>query len=117
MLFLRAMAGAGFVIHGYPKVFNGRAAGLAAALAADGIPFPLLAAWCSSLVEFAGGLLLALGLKVRAVSALLFFNMSVAVFVHHARSSFAQKELALAYWSAAGALLLLGGGRFSLDKS
>jgi uncharacterized membrane protein YphA (DoxX/SURF4 family) len=41
--------------------------------------------------------------------------MSVAVFIAHRSDPFKVKELALAYWTVSGALLMAGGGAFSLD--
>jgi hypothetical protein len=40
--------------------------------------------------------------------------MSVAAFVAHKADPLKVKELALAYWALSGALLLMGGGSFSL---
>ena len=51
------------------------------------------------------------------VAGLVFAVMTVAAFVRHAGDALAVKELALAYWTVSGALILLGAGRFSLDRS
>jgi putative oxidoreductase len=55
------------------------------------------------------------GLGTRAAAAFVLVTMSVAAFKVHAADPLNAKELALAYWTMAGALILIGGGKFSLD--
>lgn len=62
-----------------------------------------------------GGLLIALGLATRPAAFLVLVTMGVAAFIRHAADPFRVKELALAYWTIAGALILTGGGPWSLD--
>jgi putative oxidoreductase len=80
-----------------------------------GFPMPALFAWASALAEFAGGILLAVGLLTRPAALVVCFNMAVASFVRQSGQSFGDRELALAYMIAAAAILLCGSGRFSVD--
>ncbi|WP_218827601.1 DoxX family protein [Rubricoccus marinus] len=80
-----------------------------------GFPAPEVFAWLAALSEFGGGLLLALGLLTRPAAAAVLFTMGVAFFLAHAGDAFGDRELSYAYGSAAIALLLAGGGRYSLD--
>lgn len=115
LLWLRVLGGLGIAYHGYGKIFEGHVAGLSQAAAKMGFPAPLAFAWAAALSEFAGGLLLVLGLGTRFAAFFVFATMSTAVFIHHRLDPLQVKELALAYWTIAGALIAAGGGCFSLD--
>ncbi len=81
-----------------------------------GFPMPVVFAWAAALSEFAGGILLALGLLARPAAFFIFCTMTVAAFVVHGKDPLNVKELAFAYWAVAGALMLTGPGDLSLDK-
>lgn len=81
-----------------------------------GFPSPEIFAWLAALAEFAGGLLLAVGLLVRPAAFAIAVNMAVAGFVAHAADPFRTREMALLYLALALVFLALGGGRFSLDR-
>ena len=115
LLWLRILMGAGIASHGYGKIFGGHLARFTEGVAALGFPMPELFAWAAALSEFAGGLLIILGLGTRVAASFVFFTMSVAAFLQHAHDPLNVKELALAYWTIAGALILMGGGKWSLD--
>lgn len=102
--------------HGYPKIFGGRMEGFTKGVAGMGLPFPEVLAWAAALSELLGGLLVAAGLFTRLSAAFIMVTMTVAAFLRHAQDPFAARELALAYWTVAGGLILLGGGAFSLDR-
>jgi len=116
LLWLRLLAGSGIAYHGYGKVFGGHVERLTEGVAAMGFPMPAFFALAAALSEFAGGLLLIAGLGTRYAAGFIFVTMSVAAFMAHAADPFQKKELALAYWTIAGALVMTGGGRWSLDR-
>ena len=116
LLWLRVLMGLGIAWHGYGKIFGGKIPGFAEGIAGMGFPFPEFFAWAAALSEFAGGLLVALGLFTRPAAGFVFVTMTVAAFVRHSADPFSVKEMALAYWTMSGALILLGGGRFALER-
>ncbi|MBU3759191.1 MAG: DoxX family protein [Candidatus Omnitrophica bacterium] len=116
ILCLRVLFGAGLAYHGALKIFGGKMDGFVKGVAALGFPMPEFFAWSAVLSEFAGGILIVLGLYTRQAAFFAAVTMGVAVFVRHAQDPFAVKELAAAYGTAAMALVLTGPGRFSLDR-
>ena len=128
-LLLRVAAGAIFLPHGWSKIAGeGGAAAFAADMAANyHIPVFLghVAAWS----EFAGAILLIVGLFTRLDALLLAGTMFVAAFVVQLpdalygvqpgaiKAFVALKgiETPLAMFAISAALVFLGGGRFSLD--
>ena len=115
LLWLRVLAGSGMAYHGYGKVFGGQMAMMIPGVAKMGFPMPEFFAWAAALSEFVGGICLVLGLGTRIAAFFILITMSVAAFITHAADPFQVKELAFAYWTAAGALLLTGAGAFSGD--
>jgi len=115
LLWLRILMGLGIASHGWQKIFGGQMDRFAAGIAEMGFPLPGLFAWAAALSELLGGLLIVLGLGTRAAALFVFATMSIAAFIRHAPDPFSKKELALAYWTMAGLLILAGAGRFSLD--
>ena len=89
--------------------------GFVANTASLGFPLPTVFAWAAALSEFAGGLLLALGLLTRPAAAALVSTMLVAFFLAHAGDPFGDREMAFIYGVGFLALLFAGGGRYSLD--
>jgi len=81
-----------------------------------GFPMPELFAWAAGLAEFAGGILLALGLLTRPAAAFVVFTMAVAAFGAHAADPFGQKEMALLYLFASLFFVIHGAGRWSVDN-
>ena len=118
LLWLRILMGVGIAIHGYQKLFGGHLAELTDDVAKLGLPgqpgtLALLAAWS----EFAGGVLVVIGLATRLAALMIFGTMFVAAFLQLKHAPLADRELALAYWTMAGALVLMGAGRFSIDAA
>ena len=117
LLWLRLVAGFGLATHGYQLLFGGHMAEFALGVRAMHFPAPLFFAWAAALSEFLGGILVALGLKTRIAGAFALVTLAVAVFIRHAGDPFHVKELALLYLGAFGALILLGSGKFALDRA
>jgi putative oxidoreductase len=84
-------------------------------VARNGFPLPQVMGPLAMLSEFAGGLLLALGLLTRPAAACVLGTMLGAAFQVHGASPFSKKELALAYALVAAVLLITGPGRYSVD--
>ncbi len=78
LAFLRVVVGAVFTTHGGHKFLSGFQ-NVAGTMHQAGIPFPMLAAVAVTMVEFFGGIALALGLFTRWAAILLAINMLVAV--------------------------------------
>jgi putative oxidoreductase len=85
-------------------------------LSKHGFPLPLFFGWAAILSEFAGGLLLAIGLLTRPAATFVLITLSVAAFDFHSADPFAKRELALAYSVVALAVAIAGPGRYSLDS-
>lgn len=115
VLILRVLMGAGIAYHGYGKVFGGHMAMLVPGVEKMGFPMPEVFAWAAALSEFAGGILIVLGLFTRVAAFFVFCTMSVAWMIAHGADPFQAKELALAYWTISLALMLIGGGQYSFD--
>lgn len=81
-----------------------------------GFPAPEFFAWAAGLAEFAGGILLALGLLTRPSALAILFTMCLAGFLRHAPDPYPTKEKAFAFAAAALLFLLAGSGRFGLDR-
>ena len=136
LLVLR-LAGIGLaVFHGWPKL-SALVAGTSRfheGLANMGLPFPVAMAWAAALGETLGGLLVAVGFFTRAAAGVCAIAMVVAGFLrHHAHhyllgklglmtvtpeneKAWGNPELALMYLCVFLALILTGGGRFSVDR-
>ncbi len=70
LLLLRIGIGIAFVVHGYPKVFEGGAYGLAKGLTAAGIPGGIYGAYLAGIAEVFGGIALVIGLFTRPAALL-----------------------------------------------
>ena len=112
-LILRAGVSLMIMTHGFSKISKFSSM-------TDSFPDPLGIGSKLSLMgcigaEFFGGIFLALGLLTRLSASLLLFVMLVIVFIFHAEDPFKAKELAILYGLVFLALILRGGGRWSLD--
>jgi putative oxidoreductase len=126
LLILRVGVGAMMALgHGKSKMFGEDRLGppeqLIAGVQRMGFPAPTFFAWMAALTEFAGGLLLAVGILTRPAAAALTFNMLVAALVAHASDPLFStgagpaKEPALLYAIPFLSLIFLGAGRYSVD--
>ena len=136
LLLLRFSGVALAMNHGWSKIqfmLAGEGAFFIDAVAGFGFPFPAAFAWAAALAEFAGGILIALGLGTRPVALFGAFTMFVAAFFRHrfhehvllalgitnvpedVAAAWGNPESALNYMFIFLALVLMGGGRLSLD--
>jgi putative oxidoreductase len=128
-LLMRVAVGLIFIPHGYSKVFgNGGVSAFAADL--PGYHIPAFLGYIAAYAEFFGAILLIAGLLTRVDAFLLACTMAVAILVVQLPDALngAQPganryfeamhgiELPFALLALALALMLLGGGRFSLDS-
>ena len=115
VLVLRAWVGLNFVFaHGLGKISDP-----AAFLDGRGVqkfPLPVLFGWLAILSEFAGGILLTLGLWTRVAAAMILGTMVGAAFVVLGAEPWGRKELALTYAAVAFFFLIYGGGSLSVDR-
>jgi Predicted membrane protein len=100
--------------HGLGKLPPGEQ--LVQGVAGMGFPMPEFFAWCAGLAEFAGGLLIAVGLLTRPAGLFIAFTMLVAAMGVHANDPFQIKELAYLYMTIGVFFTLTGAGRFSIDS-
>jgi len=107
-----------FVLAGWGKMF--KFAGTAGYMASKGMPVPEFFLVCAILVEFVGGLMLAVGWKARWAAAALFLFIIPTTLIFHpmwadpAQTINFQKNLAIM-----GGMLyvaLMGPGKLSLDR-
>ena len=133
------LCGFGFAaLHGWGKVValstQGADAGIVAGIERMGFPVPFLFAWAAALAEFAGGLLVGIGLFTRTAAAFASVTMVVAAFLRHRLAQhvlvwlgamqvapetvekWGSPELAAVYLAVFVALALMGGGRLSVDR-
>ncbi len=81
-----------------------------------GFPMPEAFAMVAAVSEFAGGLLLALGLLTRHAAFFILATMFVAGFIRHASDPFGGgKELAITFAFCAMMFIAIGSGKFALD--
>ena len=90
--------------------------GFAEGIADMGFPSPQFFAWAAGLLEFGGGILLALGLMTRPASLLIGVTMLVVAFIRHAADPFMHKKKALLFLAIASGFALIGVGKYSLDR-
>ena len=112
LLILRVWLGSMMIYHGYGKVFGGMTRFSSSVV---NIGMPAFLAWPAALAEFAGGILLILGLFTPLALFFIAATMAVAGFVRHASDPFGKKELALTYMMMALGLILTGPGAYSAD--
>lgn len=113
---------------------SGNGGGFLAGVEALGFPMPLAFAWMAALAEFVGGLCIALGIGTRIAASFAAFTMFVATFFRHhlfehilvwlgvanwsdeVIDSWGNPERAATYMLIFVSLILMGGGKFSLER-
>ena len=111
-----------FLSSGFAKL--GDVAAFSGVLAKRGVPAPSFMGWLGAIVEFGGGLLILLGLKIRFAAILMILFVIVATAISHRYWEFTG-DLIIAqrtnFWknvTIIGGLLfmfLAGAGRYSVD--
>lgn len=111
---LRVFAGLAMALtHGFGKIPPPEM--LVGGISSMGLPAPELFAWMAALAEFAGGILLAMGLMTRPAALFLASTMLVAGFIVHGSDPFNVKEMAFLYLVIYLVFFTRGAGRWSLD--
>ena len=115
LLALRLWVGLNFAFaHGLGKIRDPQAFLDSAGL--QRFPMHEVLGWFAMLSEFAGGLLIAVGLFTRTAAGAIALTMLGAAFVVHAADPWGRKEFALTYAVACLVLIVMGAGHFSLDR-
>lgn len=124
LLGMRLMLGVVFAYHGSQKLFGAfdgpGIEGFAGFLASIGMPLPTLNAYMAGGAEFFGGLLLAIGVGARLVSAPVAFTMLVAASMVHGNAFGAQNngmEYPLTLAVMVAGIGLVGPGRLTLTNA
>jgi putative oxidoreductase len=114
-LLMRLALGVSMAVHGYEKVVpHGALNHYAHYIGSLGIPYWL--GYVSAYAEFAGGILLILGLITRLAAALIAINMLVAFTLVGIHQGFGIYNYILALAALAIMLTFYGAGSFSLDR-
>tara|TARA_Y100000748_G_C15223066_1_gene382007 strand:- start:10 stop:363 length:354 start_codon:yes stop_codon:yes gene_type:complete len=81
------------------------------------LPFPIFMSYIAAFSEIGGSILLMTGLGVRFGALAILGTMSIAIYHALAINGFNiyLLELLVVYWGGAAALVLNGGGQFSID--
>ena len=111
-----------FLSSGFGKFAD--VAGFSAMLAKRGVPAPSFMGWLGAIVEFGGGLLILLGIKIRYVAILVILFVIVATLISHRYWEYPVDQIVAQrtnFWknvTIIGGLLfmfLAGAGRYSVD--
>ena len=119
--FMRFCVGAIIAPHGYTKLFQGAVGTSAGIIAKLGLEPAIAWAYLVGVVEFFGGILLAIGLLTRLAAAALVIEFAVIVFaIKFANGFFAFRngfEFELLLGLLCLAILFAGGGKLSVDHA
>lgn len=118
LLVIRVIAGIIFIAHGWQKVGMG-VSNVAGFFGQTGIPLAGIAAPLVTYLELVGGAVLVLGLLTRPLALMFAVDMASATLFVHAKNGFSGEggmEFTLMLCTVAVALLVAGGGAFSVDS-
>ena len=122
LLAVRLTVGVVMVFAGWMKLFGFGVPMFAQALAAEGVPLPLLFAWGVTLLELVGGAFLILGLLARPIALLLAIDMLVAMLLVSLEVGFLSAtgksgaEINVILIGSLLAIVFAGAGSISLDR-
>jgi len=118
-LLIRCAVGLTLAVHGWGKVSRGAEA-MAPAFMKMGYQDPILLIYFLILVEFVGGIAIAIGLFTRLFAAMLTFEMAVIMFAHYLPNGFSWLnrgyEFVMLWGLVALAIWWRGGGPYSVDR-
>lgn len=114
-LLLRLFAGFSMLSHGYPKLEQLTAGGEIKFMDFLGLG-PVISLVLVVFAEFICSIFVILGLFTRWMVLPLIITMLIAALMVHSADDYAVKELSIVYLVFYIVILLLGPGRFSLDK-
>ena len=116
LLVLRLAAAAVFIDHGYQKLFGMGFGGVTGAFTHMGVPMPGAFGPLIALLEFFGGIALALGFLTRLVALGFVCDMLGAILLVQLKNGFSRYGLEFMLLGASLALVFAGAGRFSIDR-
>lgn len=111
---IRIALGVLLIYHGGRKVF-GEFDNVVADIAEIGWPLPYLQAFAAVFIEFAGGIMLVVGLFTRPMAFASVVLFSIITFLYLYGSPFPAKEKALLFLILSAYVLFIGPGKFSVD--
>ena len=112
---LRLAAATIFIRHGYQKLFVYGFAGVTGAFTQMGVPLPGVMGPLIGVLEFFGGIALAIGFLTRPLAVAFALDMLGAILLVQIKHGFGSFELEFLLLGSSVALSLAGAGRFSLD--
>ncbi len=112
---LRVAAAAVFINHGRQKLFVYGFTGVTGAFTQMGVPFPGVMGPLIGLLEFFGGIALLIGVLTRLLAVAFVCDMLGAILLVQLKKGFSGYELEFLLLASSLALVLTGGGRFSVD--
>lgn len=104
-----------FIKHGAQKLFVFGFAGVTGAFTQMGVPLPGVMGPFIALLEFFGGIALAIGLLTRLIALGFAFDMLAAILLVQLKNGFSRYELEFLLLASSLALFLMGPGGFSVD--
>ena len=115
-LWLRVISGVALMVHGWPKIMN--PTGAADMVAGLGFAPGWLWSILLSVTEFAGGLMLAIGLFTRIAAGGTTIILLVTIYFHWVvlGQGYGGAELSLIWSAVTLTFLAKGGGRYSVDR-
>ncbi|MBI2793380.1 MAG: DoxX family protein [Ignavibacteria bacterium] len=111
---IRIVLGVLMIYHGGRKLF-GEFDNVVADIAEIGWPLPYIQAFATVFIEFAGGILLVVGLFTRPVAFASVVLFNIITFLYLYVNPFPAKEKALLYLILSVYVFFMGPGKFSVD--